>query len=61
MGMMGYVKEGEARMRARYKKLVENENSTLWEDFHALGTRNHAWSGGPLVFMRKYMKMGGAI
>lgn len=42
------------RMRKRYRPLIENENSTLWEDFTLLGTKNHAWSGGPLTLLHKY-------
>ncbi|MBR5496265.1 MAG: hypothetical protein IKV58_02630 [Oscillospiraceae bacterium] len=53
---MGYKKEALNRMRDRYKGLVENENSTLWEDFYTLGTRNHAWSGGPLTILYKYFR-----
>lgn len=42
------------RMRRRYQPLVANENSTLWEDFSILGTKNHAWSGGPLTLLYEY-------
>ena len=34
--------------------LIENENTTLWEDFNHLGTKNHAWSGGPAPILFKY-------
>ena len=44
-----------ARMQRRYKGLVENENSTLWERWPEWskhpGTINHSWSGGPLTLM----------
>ena len=36
------------------KSLIVNENSTLWEDFFQLGTKNHAWSGAPLTIVSKY-------
>lgn len=52
---MGYVKDAYRRMMARYYPLITNENSTLWEDFYLLGTRNHAWSGGPLEIAYKYI------
>lgn len=52
---MGYSDDAMARMRDRYASLVSNENSTLWEDFDYLGTKNHAWSGGPLTVLSKYV------
>ena len=51
---MGFYKEGYKRMLKRYDGLIDNENTTLWEDFEVLGTRNHAWSGGPLTIFYKY-------
>lgn len=51
---MGYIKDAYRRMMARYYPLITNENTTLWEDFYLLGTRNHAWSGGPLEIAYKY-------
>lgn len=42
------------RILKRYGSLIENENTTLWEDFNLLGTRNHAWSGGPLTILFKH-------
>lgn len=55
MFQLGDAVGAMARMRERYAPLVENENSTLWEDFSILGTRNHAWSGGPLTALAKYV------
>ena len=52
---MEYPQEAFYRMRQRYMKLVQNENTTLWEDFDILGTKNHAWSGGPLTLMFRYV------
>jgi len=52
---MGYVEDAYKRMMARYYNLTVNENSTLWEDFYILGTRNHAWSGAPLEIVFKYI------
>jgi hypothetical protein len=51
---MGYKEEAKERMMKRYEPLIKNENTTLWEDFSILGTRNHAWSGGPLAIMQQY-------
>lgn len=45
----------EKRMRTRYQAMVEDEYPTLWEFWQAnQGTRNHAWSGGPLIMMYRY-------
>ena len=50
LGHMGCVEEGYRRMVSRYYNLAMNQNSTLWEDFTILGTKNHAWSGAPATF-----------
>jgi len=52
---MGYVEDAYHRMMSRYYNLTVNENSTLWEDFYHLGTRNHAWTGSPLEIAFKYI------
>ncbi|MCW3804455.1 GH116 family glycosyl hydrolase [Plebeiibacterium marinum] len=36
------------RIRTRYKAMVDSWSSTLWEEFPAKGSTNHAWSAGPL-------------
>ncbi|MCU4163974.1 GH116 family glycosyl hydrolase [Carboxylicivirga caseinilyticus] len=36
------------RIRSRYKAMVDSWSSTLWEEFPAKGSTNHAWSAGPL-------------
>ena len=51
---MGYAKDAYRRMVSRYYNLACNENTTLWEDFYILGTRNHAWSGAPVNIAFKY-------
>ena len=51
---MGYKADAIRRMKCRYQPLIENENSTLWEDFFHLGTKNHAWSGGPATVLLRY-------
>jgi hypothetical protein len=52
---MGKVDQALERMKSRYRSLVENEYSTLWERWpentiHP-GTVNHSWSGGPLTLL----------
>ncbi|MBR6313820.1 MAG: alpha-L-rhamnosidase N-terminal domain-containing protein [Clostridia bacterium] len=45
----------KSRMLDRYEKMIQADDTTLWEKWSKLtGTRNHAWSGGPLVIMSKY-------
>lgn len=52
---MGYIDEAAQRMKKRYREMVEYDYSTLWEYWDRGGTLNHAWSGGPLVTMSKYI------
>ena len=51
---MGYKSDAFRRMMCRYQPLIANQNSTLWEDFFQLGTRNHAWSGAPATVILRY-------
>ena len=51
---MGYKADAYRRMMCRYQPLIQNENTTLWEDFFHLGTRNHAWTGGPATILLRY-------
>ncbi len=51
---MGYTEDAFKRMISRYQPLIDNENSTLWEDFYHLGTKNHAWSGAPATVLMRY-------
>ncbi len=50
-----------ARMKSRYKKMVESDLSTLWEGWgigaegYGGGTYNHGWSGGPLTLLMEYV------
>ena len=47
--------EARSRMLQRYGKMIQEDYSTLWENWSkAEGTSNHAWTGGPLVIMSKY-------
>lgn len=52
--MMGYVDDAYDRIKRRYKDMVDEDYSTLWEYWNKDGTKNHAWSGGPLIIMSKY-------
>jgi len=51
---MGYKTDAFKRMMSRYQPLIDNENTTLWEDFYHLGTKNHAWSGAPATVLMRY-------
>lgn len=43
------------RIKDRYNGMMCEDYSTLWEFWDAWrGTKNHAWSGGPLVIMSKH-------
>lgn len=46
----------EQRMCERYSEMIEEDYSTLWENWIKKdGTSNHAWTGGPLVIMSKHI------
>ncbi len=52
---MGEYEEAEARIKSRYEDMMSEDYSTLWEFWESWrGTKNHAWSGGPLVIMSKH-------
>ena len=52
---MGEYDEAYDRIKDRYEGMVNADYSTLWEFWDAWqGTKNHAWSGGPLVIMSKH-------
>ena len=52
---MGEYEAANERIKDRYEEMVSADYSTLWEFWDAWrGTKNHAWSGGPLVIMSKY-------
>ncbi len=54
MCKMGYVEDALGRIRARYADMVNDDYSTLWEYWDTQGTKNHAWSGGPLIILSRY-------
>lgn len=51
----GNIDAAILRMKRRYREMVEYDYSTLWEYWNTDGTKNHAWSGGPLITMSKYI------
>ena len=52
---MGEYKSAYDRIKDRYSDMVSADYSTLWENWDMYwGTKNHAWSGGPLVIMSKH-------
>lgn len=52
---MGEYELARDRIKDRYEGMVSADYSTLWEFWDAWrGTKNHAWSGGPLVIMSKH-------
>ena len=52
---MGEYESAYDRIKDRYADMVSADYSTLWENWDMYwGTKNHAWSGGPLVIMSKY-------
>lgn len=46
---------GLARMKKRYKEMVESHYTTLWEYWSPTGSINHGWAGGPMVIMAEYI------
>ncbi len=52
---MGKYEAANNRIKDRYKDMMSEDYSTLWEFWDSWrGTKNHAWSGGPLVIMSKH-------
>ncbi len=52
---MEEYKTVQDRINQRYTDMVSADYSTLWENWDMnWGTKNHAWSGGPLVIMSRH-------
>ena len=52
---MGKHEVAKDRIKDRYEGMMSEDYSTLWEFWDSWrGTKNHAWSGGPLVIMSKH-------
>ena len=56
---MGFRQDALDRIRKRYAEMIAADYSTLWELFGdgsgKSDSYNHAWSGGPLVILSKYI------
>jgi hypothetical protein len=55
---MGDTDAALARMKSRYRIMVESPLTTLWEGWGADpggGSYNHGWSGGPLTLLMEYV------
>ncbi|MBN2162881.1 MAG: hypothetical protein JXR25_13480 [Pontiellaceae bacterium] len=42
------------RVETRFSAMIESWSSTLWEEFPAKNSNNHAWSAGPVYLMGAY-------
>ena len=52
---IGEYEAAKDRIKIRYEGMMGEDYSTLWEFWDSWrGTKNHAWSGGPLVIMSKH-------
>lgn len=56
---MGKIEESQERMKTQYANMTsdDNDGNTLWEFFDSdvnKGSKNHAWSGGPIIIMDRY-------
>ena len=52
---MGKYDAARDRIKDRYEDMMSEDYSTLWEFWDSWrGTKNHAWSGGPLVILSKH-------
>lgn len=57
MSEMGEIEKVQNRIKTRYSDMIKNQDysTTLWEYwFNSSGSKNHAWTGGPLIIMSKY-------
>ena len=58
---MNDAASGLARMKNRYRIMIDSPLTTLWEGWnigdptYGGGTYNHGWTGGPLTLMHQYM------
>ena len=58
---MGDTDAALARLKMRYRKMVESDLTTLWEGWgigpegYGGGSYNHGWSGGPLTLLGEYV------
>jgi hypothetical protein len=51
--VMRFEDDAVARTKKRYKRMVDDPGTTLWEIWDR-GTKNHAWGGGALTLLSQY-------
>lgn len=57
MSKMGEIEKVQNRIKTRYSEMIESQDysTTLWEYWkNTSGSKNHAWTGGPIIIMSKY-------
>lgn len=57
MAKMGKIESVQNRIKTRYNDMIKSldYSTTLWEYWsNEVGSKNHAWAGGPLIIMSKY-------
>jgi hypothetical protein len=52
---LGADQQALTRMRSRFASMISSGAATLWEEFPASNSNNHAWSAGPLYLLDAYM------
>jgi hypothetical protein len=52
---MGQPGAAQARIKKRYKTMVESPLTTLWEFWDLSGSYNHPWAGGVLTVLSQYI------
>ena len=53
--LLGRVDLALQRAKERYADMIEADCSTLWEFWDRSGTTNHAWAGGTLFVLSRYV------
>lgn len=56
---MGHVSDALDRMQERYADMIQANldagDTTLWEYFEDIGTKNHAWAASPVFLLSRYV------
>ena len=56
---LGHVSDALDRMQERYADMIRANlaagDTTLWEYFEDIGTKNHAWAGSPVFLLSRYV------
>ena len=53
--VLGRIDLALSRAKERYADMIEDDYSTLWEFWDKSGTTNHAWAGGTLFVLSRYV------